>query len=436
MADMKIAFTWIFLQSMCVVYAYIYLENGEIDYECSMVSASAASRRFSYSLYKTAAKLSGHRRNIFLPPLAVGMSLSSLTYGAYGWSRVQIFRVLEQRNKSEEAMDEDCILHAYHSDRYNRQFVLEDFEEENDTAVLRTATRLYGDKTFTFRDDFVQSTGRYGIEMAVAPFNESRKLAERQINRWVNEQTGGNIVNIIQPNFLTPDAMLVITCALFFKGTWDISFVNEGIGPFYLYRKRYREIEFMASRDPVRYLSSNILQAELLELPYTSPDGSNIDARLIVILPRSNVSIRTTEDALNDTVIQALLQQDLSMDIRIHIPKFSLFGEHKLKFFLKRMGVREIFHGKKSRLYGAVSEEDEKRRIHVTHIQHKAKFEIDEFGTQGSVTRLDPRKDHVANATQEWDFRVDRPFLFLIYDKFTDTIIYIGRLADPERRVT
>lgn len=172
------------------------------------------------------------------------------------------------------------------------------------------------------------------------------------------------------------------------------------------------------------YVNIAGLQSKVLHLPY----GNDNRLNMIVILPDENVPLVTVTDSLRvygmDYVLTELMETEEDPDLEVFMPRFSLSSDFKMNDILQRMGMVDVFDEKRSNLSNI-----SKHLVYVSNIVHKAVIEVNEEGTVAAAASGSTLTFNSISA----QFYVNRPFVFLIVEKTTNTLLFCGQIRDPAK---
>jgi serine protease inhibitor len=365
---------------------------------------------FALDLYGQLKSRSG---NVFFSPYSISTALAMTYAGARGDTEKQMARVLhfsaEQRK--------------LHSAFGELQGGLKEASKQKGIE-LSIANALWAQKGHAFLPAFMQiSKGDYQANINQADFVTGAEAARGEINHWVAQQTKDKIQNILPPNSLTEITRLVLANAIYFKGTWANPFDKGGTStqPFHLSATRQSEVPLMHHTDEVRYMANHDFQA--VELPYSGGELS-----MVILLPHRLDGCGSLEKRLTPDLLSRALGQMKQQEVEIFLPKFKLESGFDLNDTLATMGMTDAF-GSKADFSGM----DGTRLLCISGVFHKAWGEVNEEGTEAAAA--------TAVAVGELSikeppppppvFRADHPFIFLIRDTKTGSILFLGRLADP-----
>ncbi|CAH1276941.1 SERPINB9 [Branchiostoma lanceolatum] len=157
----------------------------------------------------------------------------------------------------------------------------------SDKYTLQTANRLYGEKTYSFLQDFLDATKKnYGAELASVDFKGAAEQVRGTINRWVEEQTKNKIKDLIPAGAVDARTRLVLVNAIYFKGNWDEQFnahITRNLD-FNINNNEKVKVRMMRKRDNFNYGVFKELKCRVLELPYVEKELS-----MLIFLPDAGV---------------------------------------------------------------------------------------------------------------------------------------------------
>jgi serpin B len=248
------------------------------------------------------------------------------------------------------------------------------------------------------------------------------------INRWVKDQTNDKILNLIPAGAINPFTRLVITNAVYFKGIWvkqfDVNNTREEdfrIAPGNTVRVPMME---RADRDAVfGYYETALFQ--VLRMPYAHRTGKGLS--MLVILPKGD-NLTAAEDELDLQRISEISGAIRDQRVNILIPKFRLETGYSLSQTLVTMGMPSAFDPAAADFSGM----DGTRNLFITGIFHNAFVDVNEEGTEAAAATAVVVGIMAATPAEPVPvFRADHPFVFLVQDGETGTILFLGRVINP-----
>ncbi len=289
---------------------------------------------------------------------------------------------------------------------------------------LNIANALWTQKDPPLLPAFLQITkGEYQANVNQADFRTGAEEARDKINRWVSQKTKEKIQNILPPGSLTDLTRLVLANAIYFKGVWARQFekTETSTQPFHLSTARHVEVPFMHHFDEVRYKEDADFQA--VELPYK---GGGLS--MVILLPRQVEACGTLEDRLTPALLSRSLGRMKMQKVEIFLPRFKLESSFELSDTLAKMGMRDAF-GPKADFSGM----DGTKSLYISAVFHKAWGEVNEEGTEAAAATAVAmtRSAVIKQPPPPPIFRADHPFIFLIRDTRSGSVLFLGRLVDP-----
>jgi serpin B len=244
-----------------------------------------------------------------------------------------------------------------------------------------------------------------------------------RINGWVKRKTEGKIEKILET--LDPNSVCVLLNAIYFKGTWESQFKDNQTheAPFRLSSKEQVTASLMYQKSEYRLLTKKDFQA--IALPYKSESLS-----MIVLLPQDVDGLAELEKQLTvETLMQWLAELDKESirETELFIPKFKMETGYDLVRPCKELGMRDAFDtGGKADFRGMGWPKGE---LWISQIKHKAFVEVNEEGTEAAAATA---VEMVTTSVRSYPvFRADHPFIFIIRENTTGSILLMGRMADP-----
>jgi serpin B len=246
------------------------------------------------------------------------------------------------------------------------------------------------------------------------------------INNWVEKQTRGTIKEMLSPGCLSSLTRLVLANAVYFKGAWESPFRKDSTKEetFHLSATETARVPLMWQEDTFRYLANDTLQA--LELPYA---GGKLS--MVVLLPTKVDGLPALEKALSKENLKTWLAPMPAQKVEVYLPRFRMTHTLSLADMLARMGMPDAFDQDRADFRGISAGEP----LYISLVLHRAFVEVKENGTEASATTavvMDLAMAPPPGITVRPPvFRADHPFLFLIRENHTGSILFMGRVTDP-----
>jgi serpin B len=362
--------------------------------------------RFALDLY---ARLRQQPGNVFYSPYSISTALAMTYAGARGQTAEQMARTLHFE------LPPDRLHSAY-------QDLIRHINGDGTRPYqLLVANALWGREGTDFRPEFLKVVKEhYYAEVSRLDFR-SAEPARRTINAWVEERTRDKIKDLIGPGALHPDTLLVLTDAIYFKGEWASPFLKRGTRQedFRVSAAEKLKVPMMHRVGRYGYVEGEGLQA--LELPYKG------DAlAMVVLLPGAESGLPKLEESLSEAKLADWTARLSPREVRVALPRFRLERGIELKEVLSGMGMPDAFTG------GAdFSGMTGRREPYLSAVIHKAFVDVNEEGTEATAATGVVMRPLAAPVDRAVEFRADRPFLFLIRERRTGSILFLGRVTDP-----
>ena len=379
---------------------------------------------FAFQLY---ARLRGKEGNLFFSPYSISTALALTYSGARGQTESQMgavlhFPIFAKQNK------ESWISSTVIPDR--RQFasafaeIIKDLNSRGEKGgyELRVANALWGQKKYGFLQEYLELIEtNYGGKLNEVDFIRAAESARKTINRWVEKKTNNKIKNLIQKGVLDSMTRLVLTNAIYFKGNWARQFKKDNTkdAPFTLVDGKKVDAEMMNQKAEFGYMETESFQG--LELPYVDDELS-----MIILLPKKNDGLDELEKTLTVENLTKWLSKLYKREVVVSVPKFKMTSQFGLASVLKAMGMTDAFSSNAN-----FSGINGKRDLFISAVIHKAYVDVNEEGTEAAAaTAVTMRLTSIGPARIPV-FRADHPFLFFIRDNHTESILFVGRLMNP-----
>lgn len=283
---------------------------------------------------------------------------------------------------------------------------------------LYSANAFWGQRGYPFRQEYVDALAAYyGAEIHLMDFQTAPEACRECINCWVRERTRERIKELLPKGSVDPQTRLVLTSAIYFRGRWAVEFDPEDTfeGPFTRLDGSQVTVPFMASSGGTFHCVWDT-EYQAMELPY-----SGGDIAMVIILPK--LDFREFEDSLGMDRLKEVLDRLSPEYLRVVMPKFSTAWSSELQGVLASMGMTLPFTPMAD--FSGMGDGG----VYLGGIYHTAWIKVDEWGTEAAAATGGVLKP--VGVPRE--FRIDRPFIFLIRDRGTGTILFLGRVLDPRR---
>jgi len=293
-------------------------------------------------------------------------------------------------------------------------------QSDNKGYRLEIANALWGQQGYEFQPEFLALIQKYynGGFNTVDFFNQT-EVSRGIINRWVEQNTNDKIKDLLPQGSLTSLTRLVLTNGIYFKGDWAKKFKPEEtmLSTFHIKPDGIVNVPMMHQSGNFRY--AEIDGVKVLELPYVGGDLS-----MVIVLPKTTVA--EFDQALDSNRLNDWLTKATERDMDIFLPKFKFEDKYELNDILSGMGMTDAFDLPPADFSGISGKKD----LYITKIIHKAVIEVNEEGSEAAAATAVILGTKSIRIKPE--FKADRPFLFFIRHNSTGSILFLGRVMNPE----
>ena len=349
--------------------------------------------------------------NLFYSPHSISIALAMVWAGSVGSTETQMADVLHF------TLSQDRLHPAFNALDLDLMSRGSGTEDEFRLSIVNA---IWGQTGHYFKQSFLDVIAEnYGAGINLLDFASEPETSRIIINEWVDYQTEGRIVNLLPEGSITVSTILVLTNAIYFKADWINQFDEARTQPkyFHFLDGGWVSVDMMTQDADLMYVQGTDFKA--VEMPYKGDDTS-----MVVILPDDG-RFEEFETSLNATSINTIIDGLAIEYITLTMPKFSFTYEMEMSQVLKDMGMTDAFEPGLADFSGI----DGTRELFISNVVHKAFVAVDEEGTEAAaatgVTMPTSAPPPVLKMV------VDHPFIFLIRDKETGAILFLGRVLDP-----
>ena len=413
MKSVTISFLFLF-----VIYGFSCTESQEVkpqEYSPIKLGLKSqeilqSSNKFGINLFKNIVSASDEPGNVMISPLSVSQALGMTWNGAGGATRDEMTEMMGF------SVDNDTELNE--SNKTIREALL----NADNLVKTNIANSIWYRNTFHINQGFVDVDRKfYDAEVKALDFTDTEG-SKKTINNWVNDKTKGKIPKIVDE--ITADHIMFLINAVYFKGKWKYEFKKDNTvdEPFHFADGKTENVKMMVQETDLNYFKTSNSQG--VALPY-----GNGHFRMIVLLPDEDITLKEYVSELNETTITDNINSFRQNKVNVWLPKFKFECNLALKEPLKELGMKSAFLDGVADLSGMGTPSN----LVVSKVKHKTFVEVEEEGTEAAavtsveigVTSIGPGENHTI------PFIVNRPFLFLIQEKDTGAILFMGQVYEP-----
>ena len=359
---------------------------------------------FAFSLYNQLSKESG---NIVVSPYSVSQVLALLYSGAGGETERQMKKVLHVTTSQTNYISGISLI----TNRIKTGAKKSGLELDSENALfIQTGLKI---------QPGFNNVAKIMMGASVQPVDYrhgSLAKIKETINTWARQQTRGKIRELIEPGMLTRTNILMVVNAEYFRGNWAAQFNPRSTVRTNFYSNENDVIPVPMMKREGWYRYSEDSRVQCLELPYK---GNRIV--MLVLLPKQRDGIGEMEKELKEDTVAHYVAHFSTEEVEVNLPRFSIEYSQYLKDTLSQMGMPLAFIPTKADFSGITSD----TKIHLSQIIQKAGIQVDEKGTTAWAAT------GASMDSMPILFRADHPFMFLIWDKDTGSILFMGRVSKP-----
>lgn len=345
--------------------------------------------------------------NFFVSPLSLHMALGMLLNGAENESAEEVQKALEMQGISLPDLNK-----AYHT-------LIQDLPVADSRVTLGLANSIWYRNGLNVETSFQNVLKEsFQAEITGLPFDDSSK---DRINQWASDKTNGKIKRVIQE--IQPDHIMFLLNALYFKGDWKARFdPKETVDmPFKLENGSSKTVKMMHIKSAFKISGDAAFNA--VRLPYGNGQFS-----MTLLLPTGTNTIDQVLSGIDAAKWKSIITGNSETNVKVGLPKFTLDYSAKLTGTLQQMGITKVFTN--GAQFGKISQSTPMK---VDFVKQDAYLAIDEKGTEAAaVTSIGMVP--TSTAPQEPRFICDRPFGLIISENTSNTILFMGRIKNPDSK--
>jgi len=374
---------------------------------------AADNTRFALKLYKDLNDGSG---NLFFSPYSISTAMAMTWGGARGETASQMAGALEftlKPDKEGGPLGRERLHIAFGELQRSLRAA-----GGKGGVEMSIANALWPQKDYPFLKSYLEMIeAEYGSASRPLDYR-SPEEARGVINRWVEGETRRKIKDLLPEGSIDSMTRMVLTNAIYFKGNWATQFNVKRTRemPFRLAAGKSRKTPMMFQKGNFGYFQDD--EVQVIEMPYKGEKVS-----MVVLLPRKVDGLAALEKHLAAEKLSGWLGKLRRVKVDTLFPRFKLISRFDLSGKLQNLGMKKAFSD------ADFSRMDGTTKLYLSAVFHKAFVEVNEEGTEaaaatGAVVGL-------RSIRRGPSFRADHPFLFLIRDKATGSILFLGRYVSP-----
>jgi serpin B len=354
--------------------------------------------------------------NVAISPVSISSALAMAWAGAKGDTAAEMRKTMHLEGET------DLLVSQWARVSYALQDPKRPF-------LLKMANRLFGDAHYQFDTIYFTITRKaFSAPLEIIDFRADPEAAREKINTWVADQTEQRITDLIPPKNITADTRLVIVNAIYFLADWVEPFDKTATfdADFHVSATQNKRVPTMHRQDTYKLAKAD--GATLLEMPYQG--GS---AAMYILLPDKVDGLADVERTLRAR-LETLQRKLADETVLLSLPRFRIEPSEPLRLArpLQALGMKQAFDAEKADFTGIANPPSPGDRLFISEVLHEAFVKVDEKGTEAAAATAVLMPRGTGRPPQAIPFTADHPFLFLIVDKGSGLILFIGRVVEPK----
>jgi serpin B len=352
--------------------------------------------------------------NLFFSPYSISTALAMTYAGARGQTAAQMAKVLHF------PLDPQRLPPAFAQliGDLNGHGAARDYQ-------LNVAQSLWGDTGLQVQPEFQKLLQTdYGASMQLVNFLRQPEEARQQINRWVEERTNDKIKDLLHAGDIDPRTRMVLVNAIYFKAAWDHPFQKNATQKDIAFHAPGKEVQVAMMHQTEHFKYAEDATVQVLELPYKGEKLS-----MLIFLPRERQGLGKVGQSLTRATLDGWLGKLAPRRVQVELPRFKVNDRFELGQQLGAMGMPLAF-SQEADFSGINTSE----KLSISKVVHQAFVDVNEEGTEAAAaTGVGIRMLALPPSGPPVTFRADHPFLFLLRDHQTGSILFLGQVMDPSK---
>jgi len=375
-----------------------------INLTADQIALISSENSFALDIFKKVIESSTESENVIISPLSISSALSMTLNGANGATRDAMLATLGMNGLTPEK-----INNSYKD-------LTEALLNVDKRVLISIANSVWTEKNFVVKKPFTDILTQY-YNAESKSFDITDPLVPNQINSWIESKTNGLIKNMIDK--LDQSTVMLLINAIYFKGKWNSQFDKDKTvqGSFYKTGGETAQVPMMKQTSEFKVYNGEGFT--LAEFPY-----GQANFVMDVLLPDDNNGIKSIIPLINDNSFKGWISQLSERKTDLSFPKFKYGYKKDLNDILTDMGMGIAFTDNAD--FSNISDMD----LLISIVKHQAFIETNEEGSEaaaativGISTTSMPAGPYILN--------IDHPFLYIIRETSTNSILFMGRVGDP-----
>jgi serpin B len=380
--------------------------------QADLASLVDGNNAFAFVLYQS---LNGSQGNLFYSPYSISLALAMTYAGARDTTEKQMAGTLHY------TLPQDRLHPAFNGLDQELSGRGQGAKGKDGKGFrLNIVNAIWGQKGYPFLAQYLDLLAEdYGAGLRTLDFRGAPDAGRQTINKWVADQTEQRIKDLIPPGAIDTLTRLVLTNAIYFNAAWANNFEKNATQPadFHLADGSAVKVPMMHQTERLGYAAGDRYQ--VVTLPY---DGRELE--MVVLVPDRG-KFAEFEKSLTAGKAASIIKDISPKQVALSLPGFKYESEFSLGRILAAMGMPIAFSGQAD-----FSGMTGNRELSISEVIHKAFVAVDESGTEAAAATAVIMRA-TAMPVMPLEITIDRPFIFLIRDIQTGSVIFVGRVMNP-----
>ena len=358
---------------------------------------------FAFDIFGRVVNSSSPGDNLIISPMSISTALAMTLNGAEGETKDAMLTALRQTG-----MTADLINDSYKS-------ISSALLSVDQRVLISLANSVWIENNFVVKKSFSDAlTNFYNAD--AKSFDIKDPQVPGMVNAWIEGKTNGLIKNMIDN--LDPSTVMLLINAIYFKGKWADEFDKNSTVPGTFYKPGGSNVTVPMMKKTAEYNFYRGSGFTMAEFPYGQ--GNYV---MDVILPDSNDGTPGILSTFSNTIFNQWISQMAKTKIIVTFPRFKYGAKQNLNQILGDMGMSIAFTSLAD--FSGISDIP----TCISIVLHQAFIETNEEGTEAAAATV---VGIIATAVPlQTEFTMDHPFLWVIRETSTNTILFVGRVSDP-----
>lgn len=387
--------------------------------QTDIAELSAGNAAFALDLYHA---LDRPGENLFYSPYSISLALAMTYGGAQGATAEQMAGALhftlpgERLHPAFNAVDQELA---------SRSEIPGGEGADGKGFRLNVVNDLWGQHDLSFQPAFLDLLAQnYGAGLRPMDFKNNHEAARKEINNYIAEKTEQRIKDLLAEGVLNPMTRLVLTNAIYFNAAWLKPF-EESLtedAPFTLLDGSQVSVPMMrrGRSERLNYADGDGYQA--VALPY-----ENAQLAMLLLVPDEG-QFEAFEDGLDAARLESIRAEMSFTLVEVSMPRFKVESAFQLKDALTALGMQDAFIPEAADFSGMTGQRD----LFISDVVHKSFVSVDEAGTEAAAATAVVMETTAMIIDEPVQLTIDRPFIFMIIDQPTGTLLFTGRVVNPQ----